>query len=139
MDYDDFRTVLESSGVDIWMFIDTAIAVASMDYGAELKQRRDGIVERLYAASSAPPPPHRLRNSVVEQNSRPPRQYDRETKTSIVEKERVSPSTPQSISRDDDDDDDGEDLDPYGGLFDDDQKKILEIKEHLEEPDQVYF
>ncbi|KAF3440520.1 hypothetical protein FNV43_RR18804 [Rhamnella rubrinervis] len=136
MDYDDFRTVLESSGVDIWTFIDTAIAVASMDYGAELKQRRDGIVERLYAASSAPPPSHRIRNPGAEQNSRPPRHYDRETKASIVEKERVSPSTPQSVSRDDDIEEEGEDLDPYGGLFDDDQKKILEIKEHLEEPDQ---
>lgn len=27
-------------------------------------------------------------------------------------------------------------MDPYGGLFDDEQKKILEIKEQLEEPDQ---
>ncbi|KAG6633507.1 hypothetical protein CIPAW_12G052600 [Carya illinoinensis] len=28
------------------------------------------------------------------------------------------------------------DLDPYGGLFDDKQTKILEIKEHLEDLDQ---
>ncbi|XP_041019230.1 probable mediator of RNA polymerase II transcription subunit 26c [Juglans microcarpa x Juglans regia] len=28
------------------------------------------------------------------------------------------------------------DLDPYGGLFDDEQTKIMEIKEHLEDPDQ---
>jgi len=44
-----------------------------------------------------------------------------------------SPATPQSLENDDG----GEDLDPYGGLFDDEQKKILEIKEQLEEPDQV--
>lgn len=133
MDYDDFRTILDSAGVDVWTFIDTAIAVASVDYGGELKQRRDGIVERLYAASSALP---RLRNcDAAEQNNRPSIHYDhRESKTS-GEKERVSPATPQSVSRDDGNDDD--ELDPYGGLFDDEQKKILEIREHLEEPDQV--
>ncbi|KAH7520784.1 probable mediator of RNA polymerase II transcription subunit 26c [Ziziphus jujuba] len=132
MDYDDFRTILDSAGVDVWTFIDTAIAVASVDYGGELKQRRDGIVERLYAASSALP---RLRNcDAAEQNNRPSIHYDhRESKTS-GEKERVSPATPQSVSRDDGNDDD--ELDPYGGLFDDEQKKILEIREHLEEPDQ---
>ncbi|WRX08394.1 Transcription factor IIS [Theobroma cacao] len=40
-----------------------------------------------------------------------------------------SPNAPQSDNGDDE-------LDPYGGLFDDEQKKILEIKEHLEEPHQ---
>ncbi|KAJ0041409.1 hypothetical protein Pint_28454 [Pistacia integerrima] len=43
-------------------------------------------------------------------------------------------------SIDDDDDDhyhgDDEDVDPYGGLFDDEQVKIPEIKEHFEDPDQ---
>ena len=43
-------TVLETLGVDVWTFIETTILMASMDYGSELKQRRDGIVERLYAA-----------------------------------------------------------------------------------------
>nr|POE90427.1 putative mediator of rna polymerase ii transcription subunit 26c [Quercus suber] len=44
--------VLKTSGVDVWTFIETAILVASMDYGSELKQRRDGIVERLYATTA---------------------------------------------------------------------------------------
>ena len=30
-------TVLKTSSVDVWMFIETAISVASMDYGSELK------------------------------------------------------------------------------------------------------
>ena len=42
-----------------------------------------------------------------------------------------SPFTPQSDNEDDD-------LDPYGGLFDDEQKRVLEIKERLEVPDQVF-
>ncbi|XP_030479281.1 probable mediator of RNA polymerase II transcription subunit 26c [Cannabis sativa] len=48
---------MDSSGVDVWTLIDTAIAVASKDYGSDLKKHRDGIVERLYTAtatSSAP-------------------------------------------------------------------------------------
>ncbi|GMN33321.1 hypothetical protein TIFTF001_004102 [Ficus carica] len=132
MDYDDFRTVLDSSGVDVWTFIDTAIAVASMDYGGELRHRRDGIVEKLYAASSSASAPDNLPNS-----HRPPRHYDREAKTA-VEKERVSPSTPQSVGREEEDSDNngGDGLDPYAGLFDDEQKKILEIKEQLEDSDQ---
>ena len=31
-------TVLETSGVDVWTFIEIAISVASMNYGSELKQ-----------------------------------------------------------------------------------------------------
>ncbi|XP_031272887.1 uncharacterized protein LOC116131378 [Pistacia vera] len=36
---------------------------------------------------------------------------------------------------DHDDDDDDDDVDPYGSLLDDEQKRILEIKEHLEDLD----
>ncbi|KAL5555759.1 hypothetical protein UlMin_037995 [Ulmus minor] len=132
MDYDDFRTILDTAGVDVWTFIDTAIAVASMDNGGELKQRRDGIVERLYSATTAPA---RFPNCEAEQSSNPPRHYDREAKNSF-EKERVSPETPQSISRDEEEDKEEEELDPCGGLFDDEQRRVLEIKEHLEVPDQ---
>ncbi|KAL9313819.1 hypothetical protein ACSQ67_019271 [Phaseolus vulgaris] len=113
MDLDDFRSILDTSGVDVWMFIDAAIAVASADCAAELKRRRDSIVESLYSATAAPP---RCRNSSPTPCCR----------------SRQFPATPQSLENDDG----GEDLDPYGGLFDDEQKKILEIKEQLEEPDQ---
>lgn len=53
---------------------------------------------------------------------------------SVVGKGRVLPSISREAG---DDDGDGDDLDPCGGLFDDEQKKMLEIKEYLEEPDQV--
>ncbi|KAF2318228.1 hypothetical protein GH714_003345 [Hevea brasiliensis] len=53
MDIDDFRWILEITGVDVWTFIDTAILVASLDFRADLKQRRDKIVEMLCALSSS--------------------------------------------------------------------------------------
>lgn len=123
MDHDDLRTILETSGVDVWTFIDTAIVVASVDYGTELKHRRDGIVERLYATTCMPP---RCPNCDTDgPNGNQPK--------------GVSPYTPQFVDRDDDEEEDKEGLDPYGGLFDDEQKNILEIKKQLEDPHQVNF
>ncbi|TXG60508.1 hypothetical protein EZV62_015081 [Acer yangbiense] len=125
MDLDDFRSILDTAGVDVWTFIDTAILVASLDYAVELKQRRDMIVERLYATCIST----RCRNCDFG-GDKANNGFD----FKVVEKERGSPSTPASINGDDDGDDD--DVDPYGGLFDDEQKRILDIKEHLEVPDQ---
>ncbi|KAE9587328.1 hypothetical protein Lal_00004908 [Lupinus albus] len=141
MDSDNFRSILESSGVDVWSFIDTAIAVALTDSGEELKRRRDVIVERLYSANTSP---LSCRNcevggnrSVVATNgnqgnkhispSRSPKRQSQQRRFAS------SPETPQSLENENENDND---LDPYGGLFDDEQKKILEIKEQLEEPDQ---
>jgi hypothetical protein len=45
-----------------------------------------------------------------------------------------SPGMPLSVERED-----GEEMDPYAGLFDDETKKILEIKEQLEDPHQVFL
>ncbi|XWS56985.1 hypothetical protein CRYUN_Cryun09bG0132800 [Craigia yunnanensis] len=125
MDLDDFRSVLETAGVDVWTFIDTAIVVASLDYGQELKQRRDGIVERLYATSMV------CKSCDFGERSNG---YQVNKEGSLHEGEgggrgRGSPFTPQSDNEDDD-------LDPCGGLFDDEQKRVLEIKERLEVPDQ---
>ncbi|KAK6233493.1 hypothetical protein QUC31_005899 [Theobroma cacao] len=127
MDLDDFRSVLETAGVDVWTFIDSAILVASLDYGQELKQRRDGIVERLYATSMVT----RCKSCDFGERSNG-YQVNKEGSPNEGkggEGGRESPFTPQS------DNEDG-DLDPYGGLFDDEQKRVLEIKESLEEPDQ---
>lgn len=135
MDYDDFRSILESAGVDVWTFIDTAIGVACSDYGDELKDRRDGIVERLYASLNP-----RCRNCEVDRLNT--LVNGREVKT-VVEKESShgggggggdSPLTPQSLDKDEDDGDLR-----FRGLFDDDddeQVKILTIKDHLEDPEQ---
>ncbi|GLT44047.1 hypothetical protein SLA2020_179650 [Shorea laevis] len=132
MDLDDFRSILESAGVDVWTFIDTAILVASVDYGQELKQRRDGIVERLYTTSMI----KRCRNCDFVERPDGHEVKDEAKRESSPERGKRgggegggSPLTPQS------DNEDGE-LDPYGGLFDDEQKRILEIKERLEDPDQ---
>ena len=129
MDLDDFRSVLETACVDVWTFIDTAILVASLDYGQELKQRRDVIVERLYATSMVT----RCKSCDFGEGSYG-YQVNKEGslhEDKTVERGKGSPFTPQS-------DNEGDDLDPYGGLFDDEQKRVLEIKELLEVPDQVF-
>lgn len=118
MDLDEFRAILLNSRVDVWEIIDAAIALASTDYAGELKHRRDGIVERLYTKEHC--------NSCdvinqIEQQEQLPKEVDDHL-------------TPQSVPQEDDDD-----PDPYGGLFDDEQTKILRIKQQLEDPHQVYF
>ncbi|XP_061344984.1 probable mediator of RNA polymerase II transcription subunit 26c [Gastrolobium bilobum] len=107
MDLEKFRSILESAGVDVWVLMDAAITVASVDYANELKRRRDGIVERLYTASTTAAP-SRCRNC--------------EANNGEI-KRQSSPSTDKE-------------KDPYGGLFDDEEKKILEIKDQLEDPHQ---
>ncbi|KAJ4751472.1 Transcription elongation factor (TFIIS) family protein [Rhynchospora pubera] len=43
------RQVLDAVGVDLWSLIDTAIAVATRDHPGDLRHRREGIVQSLYA------------------------------------------------------------------------------------------
>lgn len=49
MDLDGFRSFILDSGIDVWTWIDMAISVASADHENELKKRRDGIIQKLYA------------------------------------------------------------------------------------------
>lgn len=140
MDLVEFRSILDSANMDVWTFIDTAILVASLDYTAELKQRRDKIVERLYATCIST----RCRNCDFGDrgDSRPNGddiKIEKEIEHDGLNKGHVSPYTPRSVDDDDNDHDQDDDVDPYCGLFDDEQKRILEIKEHLEDPDQVSF
>ena len=122
--------ILSNSRAELWDFIDTAITVASLDYGDELKDRRDRIVERLYASSAS-----RCRNC---ESDRKKTSMEKENRHERL-KER-SPSTPQSIRGDDDDEEEDEQVrDPYGGLFDDEETKVLIIKERLEDLNQVLF
>lgn len=115
MDLDELRRILNRSSADLWDFIDAAITLASSDHPGELRDRRDGIVEKLYTM------PNRT-----------------------VEVDPTSPPTPQSMHRDDDveaeeeEGEEGGEGDPFGGLFDDDDEetKILKIRDSLEEPDQ---
>ncbi|KAK4781021.1 hypothetical protein SAY87_017127 [Trapa incisa] len=136
MDLDDFRAVLESSGVDVWTFLDTAITVASSDCLNELKRRRDGIVEKLYAATLG----DKCRNcdsngyGVTRNNregvQRPVVEEEDRDKGHGDKRQSTTPPTPQSFGRDDDE------IDGFSGLFDDEQRRIIEIKGHLEDPDQ---
>ncbi|CAN8298927.1 unnamed protein product [Cochlearia groenlandica] len=120
MDLDDFRSVMDNAGVDVWTFIDTAILVASLDYGHELKQRRDNIVERLYATSMA----IKCRNCDFGVTEAAVAQVNEDD-----EEEEVREKSGNGGEEDD------EDFDPFAGLFDDEQKSIVEIKEKLEDPD----
>ncbi|CAN8256774.1 unnamed protein product [Cochlearia groenlandica] len=130
MDLDDFRSVMDNAGVDVWTFIDTAILVASLDYGQELKQRRDNIVERLYATSMA----NKCRNcdfgdggSVTETAAAAAAARVHEETMEEEEEEEVRE---KSVNGEDEE----EDFDPFAGLFDDEQKSVVEIKERLEDP-----
>ncbi|KAL8133079.1 putative mediator of RNA polymerase II transcription subunit 26c isoform X2 [Apium graveolens] len=129
MDSDEFRTILSNSAVDIWSLIDTAIAVALSDYKQELVARRDGIVQKLYACRNCGDQVNRRQNVV-----------ERVMQVHNQDKLKHSPYTPQSVHRDDEvrieNDDDGE-LDPYGGLLDDEEAQILRIKEQIEGPHQT--
>lgn len=138
MDMDDFRTILEASGVDIWTLIDTAVLVASLEHGHELKQRRDGIVERLYGSSMVG---GRCKSCDYGEKSEVKVQLKTENGGGAVNgRGGGSPPTPPSADRndDEDDDDDDEEIDPFRGLFDDEPKSVLEIKELLEDHDQVF-
>ncbi|KAJ4908602.1 putative mediator of RNA polymerase II transcription subunit 26c [Raphanus sativus] len=135
MDLDDFRSVMENAGVDVWTFIDTAILVASLDYGQELKRRRDNIVERLYATSMA----NKCRNcdfgvggggeAVVARANGSVHEEEEEGE----EEEDVREKAVNDGDDEEGEEDDG--YDPFAGLFDDEQKSVLEIKERLEDPD----
>lgn len=142
---DDFRSVMDNAGVDVWTFIDTAILVASLDYGQELKRRRDNIVERLYATSMA----NKCRNcdfgggggSVTETvvgrvNGRV---HEERLEEEEEEEEARGGGGGEEVREKSVNGEDDDDFDPFAGLFDDEQKSILEIKERLEDPDLVFF
>ncbi|KAG2560288.1 hypothetical protein PVAP13_8KG053000 [Panicum virgatum] len=54
MDRDErLRRAVAAFGGDAWALVDAALAAAARDRPGELRARRDGIVERLYAAAAA--------------------------------------------------------------------------------------
>lgn len=138
MDGDELRLILLKSKTDVWTLIEAAIEVASVDCAEEFKDRRDGIVEKLYSSRC------RNCNDVVNGHFAPNGVANYNTVTNIERDISKSPSTPDSNHHPHDDNEreegehDDEEADPYGGLFDDEQTKILRIKEQLEDPEQVY-
>ncbi|KAJ6820931.1 putative mediator of RNA polymerase II transcription subunit 26c [Iris pallida] len=118
MDRDVLDSVLRSAGVDLWTLIETAIRVAADDHAPELRSRRDGLVERLYAPP--PPAPDRCRNGGS--NGR-------------IDAEKASPVSPRSNEEDEVGvGEEGEEEGDYS--IDQEQRRVLAIKNSLEDPDQ---
>lgn len=163
MDSDEFRSILSRSGVGIWALIDAAIGVASSDYGEELRSRRDGIVESLYASAGQlcrscggggggeADQDHRFcnRSSKVDYSSDDVDHKDNDSnkKNSVAvdddDRNMNGDFGKTALTPDSDhlnlNDEEGE-VDPYAGLFDDDeQTTIFSIKEQLEDPQLVNF
>lgn len=151
MDRDDLRSILRTTGVDLWTLIETAISVAASDHGPELRLRRDRFVEKLYA-----PPPQdlcRISDDRVEieafeaEKLRSRAREEEKGSSSPIEKVfGSSPLTPQSNQREEevgDEEDEDVDIDDdddrrcYEDPIDREKRKILAIKEELEDPDQV--
>ncbi|KAL6576077.1 hypothetical protein OROHE_000548 [Orobanche hederae] len=166
MDSDEFRAILSRSRVGIWEMIEAAIRVASSDYGDELRRRRDRIVESLYAqlcrnctggidGEDVAQDHHfyHTNNSCDDVDDKD-NSHDDNKKLNVVDDDdddddkinkRIadefskSPLTPESNHRDFSGGEDEDDVDPYGGLFDDEQTRILSIKDQLEDPDQSEY
>ncbi|KAK4394392.1 putative mediator of RNA polymerase II transcription subunitc [Sesamum angolense] len=163
MDSEEIRSILSRSGVGIWALIEAAIGVASSDYGEELRRRRDRIVESLYVPPAQLC--RNCNGGVQDDGDRDGRFYNRSNnvnnssddvdnkddhennkkfsvdddkdKRNLNEDFSKSPLTPESNHRNfSGGEEEEEDVDPYAGLFDDEQTKILNIKEQLEDPQQ---
>ncbi|KAK9270898.1 hypothetical protein L1049_026484 [Liquidambar formosana] len=124
MDLDEFRSILISAGVDVWTLIETAITVASTDYGNDFKNRRDRIVEQLYA-----PAVSRCRNCDRHVSQKPNVDDEAVRENRQSEERGKVRSEKESSSREDEDR-------MYGSPIDEEQRKILAIKEHLEDHEQ---
>ncbi|XP_042018567.1 probable mediator of RNA polymerase II transcription subunit 26c [Salvia splendens] len=155
MDSDEFRSILSRSGVGIWALIDAAIGVASSDYGEELRSRRDGIVESLYASAGQlcrscggggeADQDHRFcnRSSKIDYSSDDVDHKDnysnKKNSVAVDDDRNMNADYGKTALTPDSDhlnlnDEEGE-VDPYAGLFDDDeQSTIFSIKEQLEDP-----
>ncbi|CAN6374227.1 unnamed protein product [Urochloa humidicola] len=129
MDRDErLLRALAAFGGDAWALVDAALAAAARDRPGELRARRDGIVERLYAGAGCstcdahPPPPPRAALAAAG--------LDEEE-----DAEEAAPASPETAEGDAADEaeelgggDDGE----LPGL----ESKIVAIRDLLEDPDQ---
>lgn len=112
MDLNEFRSFISDSGIDVWSWIDMAISVASADHEIELRNRRDGIVQKLFA------PP--CQNCVKKKKKK------NESNRQNHEVEFGCDFNGTELGGNDDDDDE-----------EDEQRKILDIRNILEDHSQV--
>lgn len=113
MDLNMFRSFMEDSGLDVWTVMDMAITVACEDHEKELKNRRDGIIERLYAQAFS------RCNSCVFNGSEG---KETEKIENFQSKQELQAEKMEDMNEEDDH-----------------QKNILEIKNLLDDPTQVLF
>ncbi|XP_031500417.1 probable mediator of RNA polymerase II transcription subunit 26c [Nymphaea colorata] len=139
MDLDDFRSIMRSSGLDVWTFIETAISVACLDHGQELKARRDGLAERLYA-STLPRCQNCDLGAAKEMMMKEDEAEEEEEEDEVREKPlagrgrrgAISPDTSPSLVDAGQDEHQGEDF----HAVDSEEEQLLIIKGMLEDPDQ---
>ncbi|XP_066358808.1 probable mediator of RNA polymerase II transcription subunit 26c [Miscanthus floridulus] len=112
-------------GSDVWSLVDAALAAAARDSPAELRARRDGIVQRLYAGAA------RCRNCDADADAHPPpAQPNGAVAAAAAAPAAASPASPdEAVDADGLDDDDA---DADAGV----ESKILAIRDFLEDPDQ---
>ncbi|KAK3118478.1 hypothetical protein QOZ80_9BG0699920 [Eleusine coracana subsp. coracana] len=129
MDGEDqrLRRALAAFGGDVWALADAALAAAARDRPEELRARRDGIVERLYAAAGCSncdgrPPRAALAAAGLEE--------DEEAVAAAL-----SPEPEAEVDADREEEADelggGDDVDDAGL-----ESKILAIRDFLEDPEQ---
>lgn len=123
------RRALAAFGGDVWDLVDAALAAAARDSPGDLRARRDGIVQRLYAGAA------RCRNCDADATPAPaqPRKANDAVAAAASPAAAASafPASPeQEVDADGlDDVDDAADA----GM----ESKILAIRDFLEDPDQV--
>lgn len=122
------RRALAAFGGDVWDLVDAALAAAARDSPGDLRARRDGIVQRLYAGAA------RCRNCDADATAAPaqPRKANDAVAAAASPAAAASafPASPeQEVDADGlDDVDDAADA----GM----ESKILAIRDFLEDPDQ---
>ncbi|XP_074302703.1 putative mediator of RNA polymerase II transcription subunit 26c [Silene latifolia] len=136
MDLDDVRRILFNSEIDIWSLIDSAIKVASLDYGDQLIAHRDSIVAKLY--SNCPNCDTETRVETSNANGFMSNasvmavfgteEEEEEDKEAVMVKEEEEHHQKELEQRVVDEDDEFE----Y-----DEEKRIFSIKEQLEDPNQT--
>ncbi|CAO2140976.1 unnamed protein product, partial [Urochloa humidicola] len=134
MDRDErLRRALAAFGGDAWALVDAALAAAARDRPGELRARRDGIVERLYAGAGCstcdarplPPPRAALAAAGLDEED---------------DGEEAAPASSEAAEGDAAEE--AEELGGAGGGGDDDgelpglESKIVTIRDLLEDPDQ---
>ncbi|KAL6870747.1 hypothetical protein ACP4OV_014595 [Aristida adscensionis] len=115
-------------GGDVWALLDAALAAAARDRPDELRARRDGIVERLYAGAAGcgncggrplPPPRAALAAAGLEEEDEPAAEV------------AAAAASPEAEA-------DAEEADDLGGGGGEHglESKILAVRDFLEDPDQ---